>query len=137
MFKGGGKKSSLSFCQICYVGFCLEDCFELHHTEIRLRLFALSQPIRSIRFSNSHVPIPDWIVCRAGRFIPIHTSLEAKRSPPGGPHQTEWRENLLCKHSTLNVFCCCNDKKMSIDRQMHTHSYTKKSLIFIDRRINT
>jgi len=34
-WKAGKKQTSLYFCQICYVGFCLQDCFELYHTEIR------------------------------------------------------------------------------------------------------
>jgi hypothetical protein len=29
--KHGKKKTSVYFCQICDVGLCLEDCFELYH----------------------------------------------------------------------------------------------------------
>jgi hypothetical protein len=55
---------------------------------------AVSYPIRAGKFSNSHVPIPDWIECGAGRFTPIHTSLEIVRSPRG-PRQSEWRQISL------------------------------------------
>jgi len=49
----------------------------IFYTITMSRLFALSQPIRAGEFSNSHALIPDWIVCVAGRFTPIHTSFEA------------------------------------------------------------
>jgi len=58
---------------------------------------AVRRPIRAGKFSNSHV---DSIDCGAGRFTPIHTSLEAVRSPRS-PHQSEWRQKSLCKHSTF------------------------------------
>jgi len=32
---------------------------------------AVSYPIRAGKFSNSPVPIPDWIVCAAGQFNPL------------------------------------------------------------------
>ena len=32
--KPGKKKTSVYFCQICEVGLCLEDCFELYHTKL-------------------------------------------------------------------------------------------------------
>ena len=38
---------------------------------------AYSHPIRASKFSNPRLPIPDWIVCGAGRFTPIQTSMEA------------------------------------------------------------
>ena len=40
---------------------------------IRGQPIAVSHPIRAGEFCNSHVRIPDWIVCGAGRFTPIHT----------------------------------------------------------------
>jgi hypothetical protein len=46
------------------------------------------------------LPIPNWIVCVAGRFTLIHTSLEALR----GPHQSEWRQNSLCNQALLIPF---------------------------------
>ena len=55
---------------------------------------AVSYPIRAGKFSDSHVHTPDWIVRRAGRFKPIHTSLEAVRSSPRGPNQSERRTRL-------------------------------------------
>ena len=67
---------------------------------------AVAYPMSAGKFSNSHVPIPDWIDYGAGRFTPIHISLYAVRSSPRGPHQSEWRQTSLCKYSTLNVFCC-------------------------------
>ena len=32
--KHGKKKTSVYCCQICDVGLCLEDCFELYHTKL-------------------------------------------------------------------------------------------------------
>ena len=32
--KHGKKKTSVHCCQICDVGLCLEDCFELYHTKL-------------------------------------------------------------------------------------------------------
>ena len=96
---------------------------------------AVSYSIRVGKFSNSLVPIPDWIDHGAGRFTPIHTSVEAVRSPLG-PHQPEWRQNLLCKHSTLNVFCCSNDKDMLINRY-NWIATPKNSLFLLDTKINT
>jgi len=49
---------------------------------------AVIYPITAGKFSNSQIPSPDWIDCGAGRFTPIHTSLQAVSSPRG-PHQSE------------------------------------------------
>ena len=87
---------------------------------------AVRYPITAGKFSNSKIPIPDWIDCGAGRFTPIHTSLQAVSSPRG-PHQSEWRQNLLCKHCTLHVLCCFDDKEMSINR--YNRIAIKKCLI--------
>ena len=76
---------------------------------------SVSYPITAGKFYNSQIPIPDWIDCGAGRFTPIHTSLQAVSSPRG-THQSEWRQNLLCKHSPLHMLCCFDDKEMSINR---------------------
>jgi hypothetical protein len=76
---------------------------------------AVSYPIKAGEISNSHVPIPDWIECGTGRFIPIHTRLEIVRSPRG-PRQSEWRQISTWKHSTLHVCCYSSDKDMSVDR---------------------
>jgi len=48
------------------------------------------------------VPIPVWLDYGADRFTHIHTSLEAVHSPHS-PHQSEWRQNSLSKHSTWSV----------------------------------
>ena len=32
--KHGKKKTSVYYCQICDVGLCLEDCFELYHMKL-------------------------------------------------------------------------------------------------------
>jgi len=32
--KHGKKKTSMYCCQICDVGLCLEDCFEMYHTKL-------------------------------------------------------------------------------------------------------
>ena len=41
----------------------------------KVAVTAVTYPIRASEFSNSHVPIPDWIVCGAGRFTPIDWKL--------------------------------------------------------------
>ena len=96
---------------------------------------AVSYPITAGNFSNSRVLIPDWIDCVAGQFTPIHTSLQAVSSPRG-PHQSEYRQNLLWKHSTLHILCCFDDKDMSINR--YNRIVTQKNALFpLDRRMNT
>ena len=96
---------------------------------------AVSYPITAGNFSNSRVLIPDWIHCGAGQFTPIHTSLQAVSSPRG-PHQSEYRQNLLWKHSTLHILCCFDDKDMSINR--YNRIATQKNALFpLDRRMNT
>ena len=77
---------------------------------------AVAYPMSAGKFSNSHVPIPDWIDYGAGRFTHIHISLDAVRSSPRGPHQSEWRQTSLCKQSTLNVFCFSAEEDVSINR---------------------
>ena len=32
--KHGKKKTSVHCCQVCDVGFCLEDCFQMYHTKL-------------------------------------------------------------------------------------------------------
>jgi len=85
-------------------------------------------PIRAGNYSKSRVPIPDWTDCGAGRFTPIYTSLKAVRSSLRGPHQSDWSQYSLCKHSTLHVFCCSLGKDMSINRNNRIAT-PKKSLI--------
>jgi hypothetical protein len=97
---------------------------------------AVRYPIRAGKFSNSHVPIRDWIVCAAGRFIPIHTSSEAKRSFLRGPQQSEWMQNSPQKHSVLQVICCSADKDMSINGYNRIET-PKNRLFLVDRRIHT
>jgi hypothetical protein len=77
---------------------------------------AVTYPIRAGKFSNSHVPIPDWIHCGTGRFTPIDISFETVRSSQRGPHQSECRKTSLCNHSTLYVFCCSADEDISINK---------------------
>jgi len=66
----------------------------------------LSYPVRAGKSLNSHVPIPEWMVCGASRFAPIHTSLEAVRSP-SGPHQSERRQNLLSTCLVTSLIKTC------------------------------
>jgi hypothetical protein len=66
-------------------------------------VIAVTYPIRAGKFSNSHVPIPDWIDCGVGRFTPIDISFEAIRSSQRGPHQSEWRKTSL----PSTALCTC------------------------------
>jgi hypothetical protein len=105
------------------------------HNLSKPAVIAVSYPIRAGKFSNSNVPIPDWIECGAGRFTPIHTSLEVVRSPRG-PRQSEWRQKLLSMESTLHVFCCSADKDMSINRSNRIAT-PRNTLFLLDRGMNT
>jgi hypothetical protein len=91
-------------------------------------------PNMSRKFFKSCVPIPDWIDCGVGRFTPTHTSLQAVSSLRG-PHQSEWKQNLPCKHRTLHVLCCFDDKDMSVNRYNRIAT-PKNRLFLLDRTMN-
>jgi hypothetical protein len=89
---------------------------------------AISKPIRAGKFYNSHLPIRDWIVCGAGQFTPICTSLEAVWSSLCGPHHTEWRQNSHFARVSLLW------RKRLVDKQIQSNNKTKKSIISLRQK---
>jgi hypothetical protein len=86
----------------------------------------VSHPIRIGEFSKSHVPIPDRRVCEAGRFTPIHTSLEAVRSSPCGPHQSGGKTR-----SASTALCtCCVAPKIKTCRSIDTTWYRDQKIAY-------
>ena len=68
------------------------------------RTHCCNLPSKSRKIFKFTLPIPNWIVCVAGRFTLIHTSLEAVWISLRGPHQSEWRQNSLCNQALLIPF---------------------------------